>query len=135
MPVLALLLAGQMAAATASSPPAAAAPAAVTETRFGITLADPDRWLEDLKSPTTQEWIQTQANHARAVLDSIPARAQVLADVERLENTTSAQVEDVVLLRNERLLIRRQEAGMEVARLYLRDEGMLFCYDVRENGK
>jgi len=126
MRLLPLLLASQLVVAAAAAAPASpadttAAPKGVSETRFGITIEDPDRWLEDLKSPKVQDWIKSQATHTREVLDSIPARKQVLADVERLENTTSAQIEDVVLMPNDRLLIRRQEAGMETPRLYVRD--------------
>ncbi|GAB3371439.1 prolyl oligopeptidase family serine peptidase [Lysobacter rhizosphaerae] len=123
MPMLTLLLAGQLAAASAVPPPPAAPPSvhAASETHFGITLQDPDRWLEDLKSKDAQDWIRAQADRTRSVLDAIPARAQVLADVERLENTTASNVDAVVLMRGERLLIQRQDAGQDVAKLYLRE--------------
>jgi len=120
MPLLALALAAQLAATAASAPPSAA-PRPPTETRFGITLEDPDRWLEDQQNPAARDWVKAQADYTRGVLDAIPARAEVLADLERLERLTSARLQDVVLMKGERLLIRRQEAGMQTARLYLRD--------------
>lgn len=120
MPVFALILAAHV--ATATLPPApSAAPRAPTETRFGITLEDPDRWLEDQQNPAAKDWVKGQADHTRGLLDAIPARAEVLADIERLEKTTSSNLESVVLMHGERLLIRRQEAGMDMARLYLRE--------------
>ena len=123
MPMFSLMLAGQLAAAAAVPPPPAA-PASVrpaTETHFGITVEDPDRWLEDLKNKEAQDWIRAQADRSRSVLDAIPARAQVLADVERLEKTTASTIDGVVLMRGERLLIQRQDAGQDVAKLYLRE--------------
>jgi prolyl oligopeptidase len=120
MSLLALALATHVAATTLSAPPSPA-PRPPTETRFGITLEDPDRWLEDLQNPAAQQWIKGQNDHTRSLLDSIPARAEVLADVERLENTTAGNIDAVVLMPGNRLLIRRQEAGMDTARLYLRE--------------
>ncbi|MGQ0385260.1 MAG: prolyl oligopeptidase family serine peptidase [Gammaproteobacteria bacterium] len=114
----ALLLAAQVAAAPALPP---ATPQAPTETRFAITLRDPDRWLQDLLNPDVQQWIKGQADYTRAVLDSIPGRAATLADIERLERTTTARIDEVILMPNERLLIRRREANAETARLYLRE--------------
>jgi len=105
------------AAALPALPPAT--PQAPTDTRFGITLRDPDRWLHDLQNPDVQQWIKGQADYARAVLDSIPARAATLADIERLEQTTTARIEDVVLMPGGRLLLRRREADRDAARLYL----------------
>lgn len=116
MPLLALVLASHLAAA---QPPAA--PRAPTETRFGITLEDPDRWLEDQKNPAAQAWVKQNADHTRSVLDSIPARADVLADVVRFEKMTSAKLADAVLMRGERLLLQRQDAGTETPRLYVRE--------------
>ncbi len=120
MPVFALILAANVAAATLPPAPSAA-PRAPTETRFGITLEDPDRWLEDQQNPAAKEWVKAQADHTRRILDAIPARAEVLADIQRLEKATSSNIRDVVLMKGERLLIRRQEAGMDTARLYLRE--------------
>jgi prolyl oligopeptidase len=120
MSLLALALATQIAAAAPQAPPSAE-PRPPTETRFGITLEDPDRWLEDQQNPAARDWVKGQADYTRGVLDSIPARAEVLADLERLEKATSARLQDVVLMKDDRLLIRRQEAGMQTARLYLRE--------------
>ncbi len=120
MSLLALVLAAQLSAALPPAPPSAE-PRAPTETRFGITLEDPDRWLEDQQNPAARDWVKAQADYSRGVLDAIPARTEVLADFERLEKVTSARLQDVVLMKDERLLIRRQEAGMQTARLYLRE--------------
>src|SRR5688500_4741964 len=120
MSMLALLLATQVAATTLTPPPSPTM-RPPTETRFGVTLEDPDRWLEDLGNPAAQSWLKGQAEFTRGTLDSIAPRAEVLAEIERLENTTSAKLGSVVLMPGERLLIQRQEAGMDMPRLYLRE--------------
>jgi prolyl oligopeptidase len=120
MSMLALLLATQVAATTLAPPPSPAM-RPPTETRFGITLEDPDRWLEDLANPAAQSWLKGQAEFTRGTLDSIAPRAELLAEIERLENTTSAKIASIVLMPGDRLLIQRQEAGMDTPRLYLRE--------------
>lgn len=120
MSMLALLVAAQVVTATLPPPPSSA-PRAPSETRFGITLEDPDRWLEDQQNPTAREWVKSQADYARGLLDAIPARAGILADIQRYEGMTASNLRDVVLMHDDRLLLRRQAAGAESARLYLRE--------------
>jgi len=47
----------------------------VSETRFGETLVDPYRWLEDGKSPRVEEWMRAQDAYARRVLARLPQQA------------------------------------------------------------
>ena len=65
-------------AATGEGPLDAPAPEsrrdAVEETRFGVTLQDPYRWLEDPKHPDTVAWVAAQDAHTRAALDALPHR-------------------------------------------------------------
>lgn len=104
--------------AAALPPPTPRAP---TETRFGITLEDPDRWLEDQQNPAARDWVKAHAGHARRVLDAIPARAEVMADIERLEQATASRLENVVLMKGGRMLLQRKPAGGEQSRLYVRE--------------
>ncbi len=119
MASLALLFAATLAAAP--PPPPSPAPRAPTETRFGITLEDPDRWLEDQQNPAARAWVEGQAAHTRALLDAIPARAELLADIERLERAATSSVRDLVLMADGRILLQRQPAGGDAAQLHLRD--------------
>jgi prolyl oligopeptidase len=118
--LIAWIAALPLAAAVTLPPPPSSEPRAPTETRFGITLEDPDRWLEDLKNPAAQEWIKAQADRTRRILDAIPARAEVLADVERLERATPSRIYDLILMRGDRMLLQRQVAGAENPSLFLR---------------
>jgi len=117
MYALPLILALQGAAA-APPPPPPSAP--VAETRFGVTLHDPYRGLENVKDPAVAAWIRGQSDYTRRLLDSIPQRAALLADIQRLERATPSQLEDAVLVPGGRIVLRRRAAGAESAGLYLR---------------
>src|SRR4051812_12568206 len=54
----------------------------VTETLFGVKVADPYRWLEDEKSPQVKEWMSAQDKVARDYLHALPGRERL---VERLK--------------------------------------------------
>ncbi|HRN61044.1 MAG TPA: prolyl oligopeptidase family serine peptidase [Luteimonas sp.] len=124
--LLPFVLLACMSAAQATEPPLAAFPAPpkgepVTETKFGITTVDPYRRLEDLKDPEVQAWMKAQAARSRTILDAIPGRADVLADIDRLSMAATSQLENAELLEDGRLLLLRQEAGDDIARLILRE--------------
>jgi len=42
------------------------------ETLHGVQVADPYRWLEDLNSEETGQWVEAQARFAREYLDKLP---------------------------------------------------------------
>jgi prolyl oligopeptidase len=46
----------------------------VSDTIFGVKVADPYRWLEDGKSPEVQTWLGAQNDLARSYLDALPGR-------------------------------------------------------------
>lgn len=56
------------------------------DTYFGTTVADPYRWLEDDRSPQTEEWVKQENAVTHAYLDKIPYRRQVKARLEELYN-------------------------------------------------
>jgi prolyl oligopeptidase len=45
-----------------------------TDTYFGVTVADPYRWLEDDRSPETEQWVKSQNELTYAYLNQIPYR-------------------------------------------------------------
>jgi prolyl oligopeptidase len=56
----------------------------LTETRFGVTFADPYRWLEDMSSPEAQEWTHAQDEATRAYLNTLPDKAGIAARLKEL---------------------------------------------------
>jgi len=74
-------------AISAQDGPPKAAVHEVTDTYFGTNIVDPYRWMEDAKSPETAAWMKAQAKYARAYLDGLPIRAQLLKRFEELSET------------------------------------------------
>jgi prolyl oligopeptidase len=70
----------------------------VTDTYHGVKVPDPYRWLEDdvRESPEVAAWVAAQNKVARAFLDAIPQRPQIIARLTDLWNYArySAPVEE-----------------------------------------
>lgn len=56
------------------------------DTYFGTTVADPYRWLEDDRSPQTEQWVKEENAVTNTYLERIPYRAQVKARLQELYN-------------------------------------------------
>src|ERR1700678_206835 len=62
----------------------------VHDTYFGETLSDPYRWMENDKDPDWLPSLKPQNDHARAVLDALPARASLLKRIQQLSRDSVA---------------------------------------------
>ena len=71
----------------AQDAPPKAAVHEVTDTYFGQKIVDPYRWMEDAKSAETAAWMKAQADYARANLDRLPMRGELLKRFEELSET------------------------------------------------
>jgi prolyl oligopeptidase len=92
----------------------------VAETRFGVTTADPYRWMED-GDDELREWLAGQDRYARAYLTGLPERAALLARVREL---TSDVVRDPALtLAGDLVFALGQPQGGDVPVLVVRDGG------------
>src|SRR5687767_6840504 len=49
----------------------------VVDAHFGVTIADPYRWLEDDNSAETAAWVQAQNTVTFAYLESLPFRERI----------------------------------------------------------
>ena len=61
-------------------------PGTVKETIHGVEVADPYRWLEDLNSKQTHDWIEAQNKVTDAHLSAIPGRDQLNSHLTKLWN-------------------------------------------------
>jgi prolyl oligopeptidase len=57
-----------------------------TDTYFGVTVADPYRWLEDDRSPETEQWVKSQNELTYAYLNQISYRETLKKRLAELWN-------------------------------------------------
>jgi prolyl oligopeptidase len=100
-----------------SNPPAARAEM-VRDTYFGITIEDPYRWMEQ-ESQEFRRWLEGQARHARTVLDALPCRASLRAQIRSLGGVVP-QI-SALRLAGERVFYLWREADARVPVLVVRD--------------
>ena len=88
--LLGAALLGTSAAAVPLDYPAARRDAQVDD-YHGVQVADPYRWLEDIDSPETREWVAAEGRLSRQYLDAIPGREAMtrrLRDIWNFERWT-----------------------------------------------
>lgn len=90
----------------------------VSDTFHGIEVADPYRWLEDLKSSRTQAWLDTQGDYTRRYFAGIVDRPQIR---ERVRQFLDVEIcESPVISRNGYFFCKRSH-GYQQACLYFRE--------------
>ena len=90
-----------------------------SEELHGMTIADPYRWLEDIDSQETRQWIEAQNALTAAYLESIPARQQIS---ERLTALWDFEKFGVPVQRGERYFFTRNDGLQNQAVLYWMQE-------------
>ncbi|WP_394834845.1 prolyl oligopeptidase family serine peptidase [Pendulispora rubella] len=108
----------------AASPPAASTTAAstrpgVVETFHGVSVADPFRWLEDGNDPAVLDWANSEDRKARAVLESMPERAALAGELEKISR--NSEWLDLPIKKGGRYYYGRRDAPHE--------RGTFFEYD------
>src|ERR1700722_2278422 len=78
------LVAGAAYNDSAPSAPPVAPVRVITDEYFGVKVADPYRYLEDLKNPEVAAWFKGQNDYTRAVLNRIPGRSAFLTRIKAL---------------------------------------------------
>jgi prolyl oligopeptidase len=120
--LLALLAIPAAASAQDAPPTPPVAPVrAVTNDYFGVEVTDPYRYMENLKDPAVQAWIEAQGKYTRAVIDGIPGRAKLLAEVKALDESEPARLGQVMELPGDRLFYLKEWAKQNSYVLYRRD--------------
>ena len=117
---LALVTGADSDKADPSAPPAATI-RVVTDEYFGVKVADPYRYMEDLTNAEVSAWFKGQNDYTRAVLGRIPGRAALLARIKTLDEGAPARVTDLRRLPSDRYFYQKRLASEDVAKLYLRD--------------
>jgi prolyl oligopeptidase len=82
----------------------------------GVQVADPYRWLEDLDSDRTKEWVKAQNTISKPYLESIPARERIK---QRLTQLWNYERFDVPVKRGGRYFYLRNDGLQNQSVLYV----------------
>jgi prolyl oligopeptidase len=113
-----LVVAGVATASGPGLPPAPSVP--VTEVYHGVSVADPFRNLEDLKDPSTRQWLLAQGEHTAAQLGRIDGRDTLRARITELANSNGDVVRAITRRAGGRLFYLKRPAGESQFRLVTR---------------
>jgi prolyl oligopeptidase len=90
----------------------------VTETLFGTKVTDPYRYFEQ-QGPAVTDWMKAEGRYTRAVLDSVPQHADILARLGTM--TASRDVIQSVAIDGERTFFEQRSAGSDNFDLLVRE--------------
>ena len=93
----------------------------VTDIHHGVRVDDPYRYMENVGDAAVAGWLKSQSDYARGILDSLPARAELLKRIEALDSAASARVESISWLRNDRVFYFKREPHEAQSKLFVRD--------------
>jgi len=91
----------------------------VRDTYFGVTVEDPYRWLEDMGSEDVRAWLGAQARHSRSILEALPQRAALRAQIAELPSGTPPLSQFRVA--GGAVFCLSEDANADVAALVVRD--------------
>jgi prolyl oligopeptidase len=114
-------LAAQSQSASASSltAPPVAPIRAVVKDYYGTKVADPYRYMENLKDPEVEAWFKGQNDYARSILAKIPGRAKLLARIRELDQ--SAPRVFAARLPGDAFLTWKRLPNEDTGKMYLRN--------------
>ncbi len=107
------------ASAMAQTKPEAPAVKDVVNSYFGVEVHDPYRYLEDSKDPEAAAFMRAQADYARGVMDRIPQRAKLLAEVQKYGDAAAARTSGVQV-NNDHIYYYKRLANENIPKLYVR---------------
>ena len=101
--------------------PPAAAVRPVVDTYFGQQVTDDYRWMETPDSPELATWMKAQADYTRSQLDALKTRAELAARIHDLDVKSGDRIWNVQTWGG-RWFYMKRPAGMEMGKLYVRDD-------------
>ena len=116
--VIAALSVSAFSAQVTSPPPAPVRNA--TNNYFGVEVVDPYRWMEDWKSSEFQAWLKAENAFARATLDGIRVRKDLLTELRRLDSSLNAFPSALNPVRK-KFFYMQTPAPADVFQLFMRD--------------
>ncbi len=93
----------------------------VEEVYFGKTVSDPYRYMENLEDPAVQEWIKSQADYSRSVLNSIPGRQRLIDNMRDFDSRISSNISYLRITDDNRYFYLKTTPADETGKLFYRD--------------
>lgn len=90
----------------------------VYDTLHGVVISDSYRWLEKQEEPAVEEWVATQTAFTRSILDTLPYRDEIQAQLKKLYDLTTVSSPS---LYGSRYFFSKREAGQNHAVIYVRE--------------
>ena len=91
----------------------------VVDTIHGRKVEDPYRWLEDLKSPETEKWVDQETEYLRSALDGLPFRQKIRS---RLEGLLSIGWVDAPRVHKGKYFYQKRQGTQNQPILYVRQD-------------
>ena len=107
--------------ASAAGLPPAAPSQPVTEVLHGVSVADPYRNLENVKSPATQAWLKAQGEYSAEQLARIAGRDEIAQRIEALAKASGDVVRSVMRMPGDRIYYMKRKAGTSQLKLMMRE--------------
>jgi prolyl oligopeptidase len=127
VPIPVLLSSLAMCAVSAAAAVPAPEPHPVTDEYFGTRVVDPYRWLEDVGSPATKDYLEAQDGITRAVLQQLAVpRDELLTRLQQLDHGVdrvpipASYEARTVMPAGGSVFYKKLRAGAAVAGLYVR---------------
>ena len=118
-----LLIAAPLVAATFAGVDVPAPPPAktVTDTHFGMRIDDPYRFMEEVKDPSVQTWMKSQADATTSILAKLPGRDPLLAKIKEIESKAAGLTDRAVRAASGRYFFLKRDPADNQFRLVYRD--------------
>lgn len=117
MPALLLLLA----ACSDSDKPSLAPVKPVTDSYFGVEVADPYRYMENMDDTVFLDWMQEYAGYTRGILDNISGRQELIDWFHEVDQRKSDKIYGLRIAESGRYFYLKYTPEDEVGKLYYRD--------------
>jgi len=107
-------------AAGQAKPQPSAKIVSVSDTYWGVEIADPYRYMEDLEDPEVEQWFRAQASYTELYLGRLEARTTLFERLEALDQGAPFTTGGVQRLTDGTLFYLRRDRGENLYKLYVR---------------
>lgn len=119
--ILSVIIAFNPTSVYALDKPANAKIQPVEDDYFGKKVTDPYRYMEKLDDPYVQQWIKSQADYSRLVLEGIPGRQGLIDMMRDFDKRKSSKISRLQITDSNRYFYMKSTPEDETGKLFYRD--------------